>query len=172
MNLLMTATPIAMDLCRHPFASVALVIEWHVVGMFAPGFFTGSLIRRFGVLNVILAGIVLFVLCVVIALNGITVAHFLLALAFLGVGWNFMYTGGTALLTEAYAPAEKARTQGINDFIVFATMAVSSAASGALVSMAGWETMNRAVLPFLVVIAAGVLWLARLRRGRAAAPAD
>jgi MFS family permease len=110
--------------------------------------------------------------CTAIALNGETVAHFLTALAVLGVGWNFMYTGGTALLTEAYAPAEKARTQGINDFIVFATMAVSSAASGALVSMAGWETMNRAVLPFLVVIAAGVLWLARLRRGRAAAPAD
>jgi MFS family permease len=172
MNLLMTATPIAMSLCSHPFGAAALVIEWHVVGMYAPGFVTGSLIKRFGVLKVILAGVALMGACTAIALNGETVAHFLTALAVLGVGWNFMYTGGTALLTEAYAPAEKARTQGINDFIVFATMAVSSAASGALVSMAGWETMNRAVLPFLVVIAAGVLWLARLRRGRAAAPAD
>jgi MFS family permease len=164
MNLLMTATPIAMDICRHPFDSVAMVIEWHVVGMFAPGFFTGSLIRRFGVLNVILAGIVLVVLCVTIALNGLTVAHFLAALALLGIGWNFMYTGGTTLLTEAYAPAEKARVQGANDFIVFATMGLSSFASGAMVSTAGWEAMNRAVLPVLAAIAAAVLWYAWRRR--------
>src|SRR4030095_2712132 len=116
MNLLMTATPIAMDFCRHPFGAVAIVIEWHVVGMYAPGFFTGSLIRRFGVLNVILAGVVLVALCAAIALHGITITHFLVALALLGVGCNFMYTGGTTLLTEAYAPAEKARVQGANDF--------------------------------------------------------
>jgi MFS family permease len=164
MNLLMTATPIAMSFCGHPFGATALVIEWHVVGMYAPGFFTGSLIRRFGVLNVILAGILLVAACVAVALNGNTVAHFLAALALVGVGWNFMYTGGTTLLTEAYAPAEKARTQGANDFIVFATMALSSLASGALVSAAGWETMNRAVLPFLAMIAAVVLWHARRRR--------
>jgi MFS family permease len=159
-----------MDICRHPFDSVAMVIEWHVVGMFAPGFFTGSLIRRFGVLNVILAGIALVVLCVVIALHGVTVAHFLVALALLGVGWNFMYTGGTTLLTEAYAPAEKARTQGANDFIVFATMGLSSFASGAMVSTAGWEAMNRAVLPVLATIAAVVLWYAWRRRAPRHAP--
>jgi MFS family permease len=173
MNLLMTATPIAMNFCNHPFGAAALVIEWHVVGMYAPGFVTGSLIRRYGVLNIILAGVALMGVCVAIALNGETVAHFLLALFLLGVGWNFMYTGGTALLTEAYTPAEKARTQGINDFIVFTTMAISSISSGALVSTTGWETMNHAVLPLLIVIAAGVLWLARLRRhGRAAPAAD
>lgn len=164
MNLLMTATPIAMSFCGHPFGATALVIEWHVVGMYAPGFFTGKLIRRFGVLNVILAGILLVAACVAVALNGNTVAHFLAALALVGVGWNFMYTGGTTLLTEAYAPAEKARTQGANDFIVFATMALSSLASGALVSAAGWDAMNRAVLPFLAMIAAVVLWHARRRR--------
>jgi MFS family permease len=164
MNLLMTATPIAMSFCSHPFGAAALVIEWHVVGMYAPGFFTGSLIRRFGVLNVILAGIVLVAGCVAVALHGNTVPHFLVALTLLGVGWNFMYTGGTSLLTEAYAPAEKARTQGANDFIVFATMGVSSLTSGAMVSTAGWETMNRAVLPFLALIAAGVLWFAWRRR--------
>lgn len=164
MNLLMTATPIAMSFCGHPFGATALVIEWHVVGMYAPGFFTGTLIRRFGVLNVILAGILLVAACVAVALNGNTVAHFLAALALVGVGWNFMYTGGTTLLTEAYAPAEKARTQGANDFIVFATMALSSLASGALVSAAGWDAMNRAVLPFLAMIAAVVLWHARRRR--------
>jgi MFS family permease len=168
MNLLMTATPIAMSFCGHPFGATALVIEWHVVGMYAPGFFTGSLIRRFGVLNVILAGVLLVAACVAVALNGNTVAHFLAALALVGVGWNFMYTGGTTLLTEAYAPAEKARTQGANDFIVFATMALSSLASGALVSAAGWETMNRAVLPFLAMIAAAVLWHAWRQRGRLA----
>jgi MFS family permease len=99
-----------------------------------------------------LAGVALMALCAGIALNGDTVAHFLAALFLLGVGWNFMYTGGTMLLTESYAPAEKARTQGINDFIVLATMAISSASSGALVSTAGWERVNRAVPPFLVVI--------------------
>ncbi len=170
MNLLMNATPLAMDICRHPFDSVAMVIEWHVVGMFAPGFFTGSLIRRFGVLNVILAGIAFMVLCVVIALNGVTVTHFLVALALLGIGWNFMYTGGTTLLTEAYAPAEKARVQGANDFIVFATMGLSSFASGAMVSTAGWEAMNRAVLPMLATIAAAVLWYAWRRRAPRHAP--
>jgi len=168
MNLLMTATPLAMDLCAHPFAAAAFVIEWHVVGMYAPGFFTGSLIRRFGVLNVILAGTVLVGLCTAVALNGTTVAHFVVALALLGIGWNFMYTGGTTLLTECYAPAEKARAQGANDFIVFSIMLVSSLASGAMVSTVGWETMNRAVLPFLVLIAAAVFWLGWRRRTRPA----
>jgi MFS family permease len=168
MNLLMTATPIAMSFCSHPFGAAALVIQWHVVGMYAPGFFTGSLIRRFGVLNVILAGTVLVAGCVAVALNGSTVAHFLVALTLLGVGWNFMYTGGTTLLTEAYKPTEKARTQGANDFIVFATMGVSSLTSGAMVSTAGWEAMNRAVLPFLALIAAGVLWYAWRRRAHRA----
>jgi MFS family permease len=169
MNLLMTATPIAMSFCSHPFGAAAMVIEWHVVGMYAPGFFTGFLIRRYGVLNVILSGVVLVAGCVVVSLNGNTIAHFVAALVLLGVGWNFMYTGGTTLLTEAYAPAEKARTQGANDFIVFATMGVSSFASGAMVSAAGWETMNRAVLPFLALIAAAVFWLAWRRRVRPAA---
>ncbi len=164
MNLLMTATPIAMDFCSHPFGAAALVIQWHVVGMYAPGFVTGSLIKRFGVLNVILAGIALVASCVAVALNGVTVAHFLIALALLGVGWNFMYTGGTTLLTESFSPPEKARTQGANDFLVFATMGVSSLASGAMVSTAGWEAMNRAMLPVLVAMAAVVLWFAWRRR--------
>ena len=168
MNLLMTATPIAMQICTHPFAATAFVIEWHVVGMFAPGFFTGSLIKRFGVLNVILAGLALMATAASIGLAGVTVMHFLVALALVGVGWNFMYTGGTTLLTEAYRPAEKARVQGINDFTVFATMLVSSLTSGAMVSTSGWETMNAAVLPFLAVIANAVLWLGHLRRRRAA----
>jgi MFS family permease len=169
MNLLMTATPIAMDFCGHPFAAAAFVIEWHVVGMYAPGFFTGSLIKRFGVLNVILAGAALVAVAVSIALEGVTVAHFTTALVLVGIGWNFMYTGGTSLLTEAYAPAEKARTQGLNDFFVFGTMGVSSLASGALVTAAGWEAMNRAALPVLALVAGATLWLAARGRRRASA---
>ena len=169
MNLLMTATPIAMSFCGHPFAATALVIEWHVVAMYAPGFFTGSLIRRFGALAVILAGVAATALGAWIALDGISVAHFVAALVAVGLGWNFMYTGGTALLTETYAPAERARTQGFNDFIVFATMGASSLASGALVTTSGWETMNRASLVVLAVIAACVLWLMHVRRQAPAA---
>jgi len=165
MNLLMVATPLAMSFCSHPYSAAAFVIEWHVVGMFAPGFFTGSLIRRYGVLRIILAGVAVVVGAVAVALNGVTIAHFLIALMLLGVGWNFMYVGGTTLLTESYRPAEKAKTQGANDFIVFSVMGLSSFSSGALVSAAGWETMNAGVLPILVIVASAVIWLAWLRRG-------
>ena len=164
MNLLMTATPIAMDICGHPFGAAALVIEWHVVGMYAPGFVTGTLIRRFGTFAVIGAGLALFAASATMALHGVAVPHFLIALALLGVGWNFAYTGGTMLLTEAYRPAEKAKTQGLNDLIVFATMAVSSFSSGAMVSTAGWDSMNRAVFPILVLIAVSMVWLGWSRR--------
>ena len=169
MNLLMTAAPIAMDFCGHPFGATALVIEWHVVAMFAPGFFTGSLIRRFGASAIILAGVIASAIGAAIALDGNSVAHFVATLVAVGIGWNFMYTGGTSLLTETYAPGERARTQGVNDFIVFATMGASSLASGALVTTSGWETMNRAAFVVLVLIAAGVLWLMRVRRASPAA---
>ena len=163
MNLLMTATPLAMNFCSHPYAQAALVIQWHVVGMYAPGFVTGSLIKRAGVLWIIVAGVVLMGLGSVVALNGVTVAHFVTALVLVGIGWNFMYTGGTTLLTDAYTPAEKARTQGANDFIVFSIMGVSSFSSGALVSAAGWEVMNWSALPMLLLIAVVVMWFARRR---------
>jgi MFS family permease len=148
-----------------------MVFQWHIAGMYAPGFFTGSLIRRFGVLRVIGAGIVLMAAAALVALSGVTVGHFIAALILLGVGWNFMYTGGTALLTESYAPAEKARTQGANDFIVFATMGISSFSSGFLVNRAGWEAMNLGALPVLAVIALAVSWLAWHRRRRRPAAA-
>ena len=166
MNLLMTATPIAMDMCSHPFSAAALVIEWHVVGMYAPGFFTGSLIKRFGVLKIIVAGAVVMAAGALVALNGNTIAHFVGALILVGFGWNFLYTGGTTLLTESYRPVEKARTQGLNDLIVFTTMAVSSLSSGALVSTRGWEAMNAAALPVIALIASAALWLAWQRRRR------
>jgi MFS family permease len=169
MNLLMTATPIAMSFCSLPYAQAAVVIEWHVVGMYAPGFITGTLIKRFGILRVILAGIAVMIAGATVALDGATYAHFILALALVGIGWNFMYTGGTMLLTEAYTPAEKARTQGANDLIVFSIMALSSFSSGALVSAAGWEVMNWAALLLLAVIAIVIAGFAR-RRPAAVSP--
>jgi MFS family permease len=167
MNLLMTATPLAMSFCSHPFSAAAFVIEWHVVGMYAPGFFTGSLIKRFGVLKVIAAGIVLMGACVAVALSGIAIWQFWTALVLLGVGWNFMYTGGTTLLIDAYTPAEKAKTQGMNDVIVFTVMSISSFSSGALISAAGWDWMNLGALPLLAVVASAVFWLTVLRQRNA-----
>jgi MFS family permease len=171
MNLLMTATPLAMDFCSLPYAQAAIVISWHVVGMYGPGFVTGNLINRFGVSNVILAGVAVMAGGAGVALTGNELTHFLIALVLVGVGWNFMYTGGTTLLTESYTPAEKARTQGANDFIMFSTMAITSFSSGALVSAAGWEVMNWGALPFLLLVAAVVRWYARLRAKVVAKPA-
>jgi MFS family permease len=161
MNLLMTATPLAMDFCSHPYSAAAFVISWHVVGMYAPGFVTGSLISRFGVLRIIVAGVAVMAGGAIVALTGVTITHFIIALMLVGIGWNFMYTGGTTLLTDAYRPAEKARVQGANDFIVFTIMGLSSFSSGALVSSAGWATMNWGALPFLVLIAGVVIWFGR-----------
>ncbi len=165
MNLLMTATPIAMTHHHHHhYNDAAFVLEWHVIGMFLPSFFTGSLIRRFGVLQVMLAGALLMFLCIAFALSGTGLANFWVALVLLGVGWNFLFIGGTTLLTEAYTPPEKAKTQGINDLLVFLTMATSSFSSGALVTSTGWDALNWWSLPFLVVTTLATLWLLTQRR--------
>ena len=129
MNLLMAATPLAMQVCGFSFDSAALVLEWHVIGMFAPGFFTGHLIKRLGTLPVMLVGVVLNLVCVGIALSGQEIMHFTAALFLLGVGWNFLFTGSTTLAITAYRPEEKDRAQGAINFFVFATMAVTSLAS-------------------------------------------
>jgi len=160
MNLLMVATPLAMEVCRHPYASAALVLEWHVIGMFAPGLFTGSLIQRFGVLPVVVTGCVLMATCVAIALSGVDLMQFLLALTLLGVGWNFMYTGATTLLTSAYRPSEKNKVQGFMDLCVFTTMVTTSASSGAMLMVNGWSVLNLLSLPVVRVALASALWLA------------
>ncbi|MEO8158538.1 MAG: MFS transporter [Betaproteobacteria bacterium] len=164
MNLLMVATPLAMGHEQHSFDATALVIEWHVIGMFAPGFFTGALIKRFGVLRILFAGIVLNLVCVSVALSGRDVMHFWWALFLLGCGWNFLYVGGTNLLTETYRPEERAKVQGINDACVFATMAVSSFSSGMLLHADGWTMLNRISLVPLAVLLAALIWMARMRR--------
>jgi len=165
MNLFMTSTPLAMRAHDHHFADAAFVLQGHMVGMYGPSFFTGSLIQRFGVLKVILAGIALLVICIVAALVGTELINFWVALFLLGVGWNFMYVGGAALLTECHTPAERAKTQAANDFMVFLTMTVSSASSGLLLNKSGWHAVNVGSLPFLALALAATLWLAWQRRG-------
>ena len=169
MNFLMTSTPIAMGVCGHPYSDAAFVISSHVVAMFAPSFVTGSLIRRAGVLPVLFAGVLLNIAAIAIALSGITVPQFWWSLVLLGVGWNFLYIGGTTLLTESYRFEERAKAQGANDFTIFAVMAVSSFTSGMTVTSAGWERVNLYALPLLGVVAIAVVWLAL--RNRRPAPA-
>jgi MFS family permease len=163
MNLLMTATPLAMGFCGHPYDAAAVVLASHVVGMFAPSFFTGSLIKRFGVIAVMIAGVAFLAGCVAIALAGVTVAHFWWALVLLGVGWNFTYIGGTTLLTETYRAAEKAKVQGINEIAIFGVQALSSLAAGVLVSTRGWETINYVAVALVACAGAASLWLAATR---------
>ncbi|HPU51387.1 MAG TPA: MFS transporter [Burkholderiaceae bacterium] len=159
MNLLMVATPLAMEVCKHPYASAALVLEWHVIGMFLPGLFTGGLITRFGVLPVIVTGCLLMLGCVAIALTGVDLMQFLLALTLLGVGWNFMYTGATTMLTTAYRPSEKNKVQGFMDLCVFTTMVTTSASSGAMLMVNGWSVLNLVSLPIVLVVLCAALWL-------------
>ena len=163
MNLLMAATPLAMQVCGFEFDDAALVLEWHVIGMFAPGFFTGHLIKRFGVLTIMGVGVALNVLCVAIALSGVNLHQFLIALFLLGVGWNFLFTGSTTLSLQAYAPEEKDRAQAAINFFVFATMAVTSFASGALVTTQGWAWLNIGSLLPLALTGAALVWLAAVR---------
>ena len=167
MNLLMTATPLAMKSCAHPFSDAAFVIQWHVIAMFAPSFVTGSLIKRFGVRTIMVTGVLLSLCCVAIALSGVEVMHFWIALVLIGVGWNFMYLGGTTLLTETHTPAEKAKAQGANDMAIFITMAISSASSGWLFSARGWEIMNYGAIPFLLLTGLAIVFLREGRRSTA-----
>ena len=164
MNLFMTSTPLAMRAHDHHFNSAAFVLEWHVVGMYGPSFFTGSLIQKFGVLKVILTGIVLLFGAVLCALAGTGVINFWLALFVLGVGWNFMYVGGSTLLTECHTPAERAKTQAANDLMVFCTMAVSSMSSGLLLNVSGWHAVNYGTIPFLLLALGATSWLIWLRQ--------
>ena len=169
MNLLMAATPLAMDICGLPFSDAAFVLQWHVLGMFAPSFFTGGLIKRFGVLAILMAGVALMAMCIALALSGVTLMHFWWALVLLGVGWNFLYIGGTTLLTETYLPEERAKVQGSNDFMVFGVQAVSSVAAGALVLGGGWSTLNLYAIPAVVAIAIATSLLIVHRRRQASA---
>jgi len=172
MNFLMVSTPIAMRACGHPYGDAAFVVSWHVVGMFAPSFITGRLIRGLGVLPVMLVGVLLNFAAIGIALSGIAVAQFWWSMVVLGVGWNFLYIGGTTLLTETYRPEERAKAQGANDQAIFIMMVISSLTSGATVTTAGWERVNLMAVPMVAVVAAALFWfMLRERAHRKAAVA-
>jgi len=159
MNLLMAATPLAMQHHGLPFADAAFVLEWHVIGMFAPGFFTGHLIKRFGVLPVMTWGALLNLVCIAVALSGTDLHHFTASLFLLGVGWNFLFTGSTTLSLSTYSAEEKDRAQAAMNFCVFAVMALSSLTSGMLVTTQGWTILNFGSLVPLVLICGGLAWL-------------
>ena len=166
MNILMAASPIAMQVCGHPFKDAALVLEWHVIGMFAPGFFTGHLIRRFGVITILSAGVVLNLLSVAIALSGVEVMYFLISMFLIGVGWNFLFTAGTALSLKAYQPEEKDKVQGAINFCVFVVMMITSFSSGALVTTQGWTLLNYISLIPVGLTGIAVLWYVLQGRSR------
>jgi predicted MFS family arabinose efflux permease len=170
MIMVMTATPLAILGCGLPGTSVTPVIQWHVVGMFAPSFFTGSLIRRYGAPRVMQAGFVLLLGHVVVALSGVEFLHFLSALILLGVGWNFAFIGGTALLTQAYRPAEQLKVQAVNEFSVFGLVALATLSAGWLYDRFGWTTLNLALVPLLLAALAATIRIERsLRRTMPAA---
>ena len=169
MNFIMTSTPIAMRACGHPYGDAAFVISSHVVAMFGPSFFTGPLIKRFGVLRVMFVGALLNFAVIGVALSGVTLPHFWIALVTLGIGWNFLYIGGTTLLTETYRPEELAKAQGTNDQAIFIVMAISSLTSGITVTSAGWERVNLFALPLIAAVAVAIAAFALRQRAAQAA---
>ena len=163
MALIMTATPLSMQAHHHSFSASAFVIQWHVIAMFMPSFFTGNLIQRFGGKNIMLVGIGSNLLCILINTQGQFFLSYWSALILLGVGWNFMFIAGTTLLTETYRPEEKALVQGVNDVLVFGAAASGSLLAGVLQNQIGWEALNMVVAPPLLLLAGWLLWL---KRGR------
>jgi MFS family permease len=164
MSLVMTATPLAMHHHHHQFDATAFVIQWHVLAMFAPSFITGELIRRFGANLIMSVGALLGLVCVVLNLAGTTLSHLWWALVALGVSWNFLFIGGTTLLTETYEQAERAKVQATNDFIVFTTVALSSLSAGYLQHRLGWQAVNWGVVPLLLLIFGSLVWLGMVSR--------
>lgn len=166
MIMVMTATPIAMQLCGMPVADAAAVIQWHVLGMFVPSFFTGDLIKRFGVLPIMAGGVMLLGAHVAVALSGQEFLQFLSALVLLGIGWNFLFIGGTTLLAETYRPNERAKAQGAHDFLVFGALTAASFSAGNLLNSGGWNAVNLLVVPALAIALLMIVGLGLHRRSR------
>ena len=155
----MTATPLAMKVCGFVVQDTKWIIQAHILGMYLPSFLTGSLIKRFGIYNILIFGAVLMILAASIAISGITIIHFAAALTLLGLGWNFLFIGGTTLLTESYEPAEKEKVQGCNDLLVFGTVVLTAFLSGTIQYLIGWTAVNASlILPALLIVIA-VFWL-------------
>jgi MFS family permease len=168
MNLVMTSTPLAVVFCGFSPDDASHVVRWHVIAMFAPSFFTGNLIARFGHLPIIWTGLAMLAGCGVVALMGIELGHFYVALILLGFGWNFSFIGATALLTTTHTPEEQSKVQGANDFLVFGLMSIASLSSGGLMHWLGWEAVNLAMTPFLVLAAGALIWLSIRQRAQIA----
>ena len=158
MSLLMNATPLSMERHHHPFGDTTWVIQWHVLGMYVPAFFTGHLIRRFGEIRIMLAGLGLNLLAALNNLSGVELNHYLVGLTLLGVGWNFLFVGATSLLTHTYADNERARVQAANDFTIFAVMVLSSYGAGPLEGSLGWFGLNQLALPIIAVATLVIAW--------------
>jgi len=167
MSFVMTATPLAMKHHAHGFSDTSFVIQWHVLAMFAPSFFTGSFIRKAGELPVMFVGGVLGLVCVLVNLMGATVTHFWVALVLLGLSWNFLFVGATSLLTQTYHAAERFKVQALNDFIIFTTVALASLSAGYLQYHFGWRSVNIGVLPLLCVILVSIVFLGLWQKNRA-----
>jgi MFS family permease len=171
MMLVMTATPVAMLGCGFTVKDSSWVIQWHALAMFVPSFFTGSLITRFGAEKVSALGMLLLVGAAVSGLMGIHFENFAVGLVLLGLGWNFGFIGGTTMLTDTYAPEEKNKAQGLNDFLVFAMTAITSLFAGKLLAWFGWEGVNIAVFPMVVLAVAMIIWLSRHPQEKTPEPA-
>jgi len=159
MSFVMTATPLAMQHRHMPFSDTAFVIQWHVLGMFIPSFFTGHLINRFGVKRIMALGALLGLGSTAINIVGASAMHFFYGLLLLGISWNFLFVGATALLTETYHPSEQFKTQAVNDFVVFTVVAISSLSAGAINHMFGWKVINYSAIPLYLAALASILML-------------
>lgn len=168
MNLSMTATPLAMKVCGFVVHDTKWVIQAHILGMYVPSFFTGNLIKRFGIYNILTAGALLMVVSAATAISGISLGHFAVALAILGLGWNFLFIGGTTLLTEAYRPEEKEKVQGCNDLLVFGTVALTAIFSGTMQHLIGWVAVSVSLIPPALFVLVAVVWLRTNQRSEGA----
>ena len=165
MNLVMTSAPLAMKMCGLSLSDSNLGIQWHVLAMFGPSFFTGSLVARFGAPRIVAAGMALLTIAALIDMSGQTVWHFWIGLIFLGVGWNFGFVGASAMVVETHRPEERNKVQAFNDFLVFGTMAVGSFSSGQLLTSFGWTMVNEVVFGPVVLACVALAATARMRRG-------
>lgn len=166
MSFVMTASPMAMVGCGFTVGEAALGIQWHVLSMFAPSFFTGSLIARFGKEMITAIGLLLIAASAAVALQGLELANFWLSLVLLGVGWNLSFIGATAMITDCYTYEERGKVQGFNDFLVFGTVAAASFFSGSLLSASGWEAINIMVFPIVAVVTIPLLLVAFRKQNR------
>jgi hypothetical protein len=159
MNMVMTSAPLAMIDCGHSVSDAALGIQWHVLAMYGPSFFTGALIARFGVERIAGLGLALIAATGLVAMSGITVAHFWIALSLLGIGWNFSFIGATTMVTQCHRAHERTQVQSLNDFLIFGSMAAASFSSGQMLAYFGWQAINELIFPVILTAFAMLAWL-------------